>query len=365
MNFADIKEADINNGEGIRVSLWVTGCPIHCKGCHNKDIWDPQEGMPFTKDTMEYLLNLFRHEKIDKNLSILGGEPLARYNVDVVTNICKMFKNEFPNKTIWLWTGYDYDEIKGLEVMQYVDKLIDGRYIETLDKDEWRGSNNQRIIDLKKEREEQRMNNTLKTNSITYGVIDTKIRGFEPVRQAFLKNHIKPENVILPKQKTKTSAGYDFILPHDVILEPGEKMTIWTDVKAYMLPNEFLDLNVRSSSGIKLDLVLANTRGIIDSDYYNNESNDGNIGICIRNTKKAYEVVGFEKVEVITDIDTFANTKTTKTMRVPVIKDLTEQHTVHLKKGDAIAQGIFTIHLPSDNCNSNDVRTGGIGSTGK
>ncbi len=360
MNYADIKKADLNNGEGIRVSLWVTGCPIRCEGCHNKDIWDPNTGEPFTKDTLEYLLNLFRYEKIDKNLSILGGEPLARYNVDVVTKVCKAFKTEFPNKTIWLWTGYDYEDVKDLEIMQYIDKLIDGRYISKLAKALWRGSNNQRIIGINKNREEKR---TMKTEKLYENQIQ-KLRGFEPVKYEAQKSH-KNKIVRLPEQKTKDSAGYDFYLPHDIILEPGEQITVWTDVKAYMQPNEFLDLNVRSSSGIKLGLVLANTRGIIDADYYENEANDGNIGICIKNTKAPFKLLGYEKVEVLTDVNVDCNSKTVRTMRVPIIEDLTEINTIHLKEGQAIAQGIFAIHLSSDNCNSTEQRIGGIGSTDK
>lgn len=364
MNYADIKKADLNNGDGIRVSLWVTGCPIHCKGCHNKDIWNPQTGSPFTRSTLDYLLNIFRCEKIDKNLSILGGEPLARYNVDTVTLVCKEFKKEFPNKTIWLWSGYDYEEVKDLEVMQYIDKLIDGRYIESLEKDTWRGSNNQRIIDLKKMREEDKMNENA-INKSEVKALKTKTRGFEPVAVEHLKSYKNSEDVILPQQKTKDSAGYDFVAPEDIVLLPGEQKTIWTDIKAYMLPTEFLDINVRSSSGIKLGIVLANTRGIIDADYYNNESNDGNIGICIKNTKPSIEFLGYEKVDVLTDVNVDCDSKTIRTFRMPIIKDVTEENTIHIKKGQGIAQGIFTIHLPSDNCNSEDNRIGGIGSTDK
>lgn len=356
MNYADIKKADLNNGDGIRISLWVTGCPIHCKGCHNKEIWNPETGKPFTKDTMEYLLNLFRHERIDKNLSILGGEPLARYNIEEVTNVCKEFKKEFPNKTIWLWTGFEYDEVKNFEVMNYLDKVITGRYIESLEKADWRGSNNQMIIDLNKEREETTMKIVAST---------LPKRGFEPVRKDMLKSHKRVEDVVLPLRKTKDSAGYDFILPHDIVLEPQEQITIWTDVKAYMQHGEFLDLNVRSSSGIKLSLVLANTRGIIDKDYYSNESNDGNIGICIKNTRPRFDLIGYNKVSVLSDVSVENNSKTVTTLRIPSIVDLTEQNTYTLRKGEAIAQGMFAIALDSDNCNSDNVRTGGIGSTGK
>ena len=359
MNYADIKKADLNNGDGIRISLWVTGCPIHCKSCHNKEIWNPETGKPFTKDTMEYLLNLYRHERIDKNLSILGGEPLARYNIEEVTNVCKEFKKEFPTKTIWLWTGFEYDEVKNFEVMKYLDKVITGRYIESLEKADWRGSSNQQIIDLNKQRKEE-----LKMQSIVFATKKPP-RGFEPVKQSMLKSHKRVEDVVLPIRKTKDSAGYDFVLPHDIVLEPQDQITIWTDVKAFMQGGEFLDLNVRSSSGIKLGLVLSNTRGIIDRDYYSNESNDGNIGICIKNTKPKFELIGYQRHDVITDVSVEKNSKTISTITVPVIKDLTEENTVTLTRGEAVAQGLFARVLPSFNCNTDNVRTGGIGSTGK
>lgn len=151
MKIADIKTDDINNGEGIVVSLWVTGCPIHCPGCHNEAVWDKNQGEDFTIEHMEQILDTLSDPRVDKGFSILGGEPLATWNYETVLKIVKLVRRKFPNKQIWLWTGYNYDNISNLEIFKYLDVVIDGMYIESL-KDEdtwWRGSSNQRMIHLK------------------------------------------------------------------------------------------------------------------------------------------------------------------------------------------------------------------------
>ena len=148
-------------------------------------------------------------------------------------------------------------------------------------------------------------------------------RGFREVRKQFKKHEDKTQ---LPVRGTSKSAGYDFFIKEDYILAPNQTKVFWTDVKAFMLDDEVLMLHVRSSIGIKKGLMLANTTGIIDSDYYNNPDNDGNIGIALHNYSKK-----------------------------PVV----------LKKGDKIAQGIFMKYLVADkDAPVKDERTGGIGSTG-
>lgn len=151
MRYADIKPFDLNNGDGVRVSLWVTGCPIHCPNCHNEHIWDKEKGNLFTSDTLDYIVELLADPSLNKQLSILGGEPLAVWNYEEVLNVCKYVKSVFPNKDIWLWTGYNYDQIKELDIFKYLDVVIDGQYIDNLkDHDTWwRGSTNQRMIKLK------------------------------------------------------------------------------------------------------------------------------------------------------------------------------------------------------------------------
>lgn len=150
MYYADIKRNDINNGEGLVVSLWVSGCPFRCPGCHNSIAWDKNFGNEFNVGALGDLLEALGDKRVDKNLSILGGEPLADYNYEEVLNVVKTVRKVYPNKKIWLWTGYDYDKVKNLEIFNYLDCVIDGQYIEAL-KDEdtwWRGSTNQRMIRL-------------------------------------------------------------------------------------------------------------------------------------------------------------------------------------------------------------------------
>lgn len=151
MRYADIKPCDINNGLGLVVSLWVTGCPIHCENCHNESIWDKNTGKEFTDKELNYILELLSDTRVDLGFSILGGEPLATWNYDEVLRVVKTVREKFPNKRIWLWTGFTYEKVKNLEIFNYLDAVIDGQYIDSL-KDEttwWRGSSNQRKIMLK------------------------------------------------------------------------------------------------------------------------------------------------------------------------------------------------------------------------
>ena len=151
-----------------------------------------------------------------------------------------------------------------------------------------------------------------------------RIRDFEPVIEEMRKGTM---DYILPTRGTSKSAGYDLASPIDVIIEPHSSVLIWTNVKAYMADNEVLQLHVRSSVGIKKGLMLKNVTGIIDADYYGNESNDGNIALALYNT-------GDEAVVI--------------------------------QKGDRLVQGIFTKYLTVDNDTFlKDERTGGIGSSGK
>lgn len=109
MNYAQIRKMDITNGEGVRISLFVQGCEFHCKGCFNSETWDWNGGKEFTQKEMDILMDLCNKPYI-KGLSILGGEPLHPNNISTVTNICKQFKTLYPNKDIWIWTGYKLDE---------------------------------------------------------------------------------------------------------------------------------------------------------------------------------------------------------------------------------------------------------------
>lgn len=152
MNYGLIRPVDTANGTGCRVSIFVSGCPHHCPGCFNEELWDYNAGKSFDYDTLTELLKLAEPDYI-KGLSILGGEPLAPGNAVVVASICEEFKKAHPNKTIWLYTGYRFEDVKHLCAMNYIDVLVDGQFIEA-EKDlnlEFRGSRNQRIINVKEE----------------------------------------------------------------------------------------------------------------------------------------------------------------------------------------------------------------------
>lgn len=155
MKYAKIRKMDIANGEGVRVSLFVQGCSFHCKNCFNQETWDFNGGKEFTTSEIQKIIELADKDYI-AGLSILGGEPLHNNNVDEVFHIVATFKEKFPNKDIWLWTGFKFeDAIKDSKrklILCNIDVLIDGQFEE--DKKDitlkWRGSSNQRVIDCKK-----------------------------------------------------------------------------------------------------------------------------------------------------------------------------------------------------------------------
>ena len=149
----------------------------------------------------------------------------------------------------------------------------------------------------------------------------------------------------------------------DLDIKPQESVFFWTDIKAYMQHNEVLECYVRSSVGINLDVTMTNTVGIIDSDYYNNPKNNGNIGIHLKNNKPQFKLEGSFKQKVITNVNFLTGVKEEDIIDIPIIKDLTKENTIHIKKGERVAQCIFKTYLESDNCNSENERTGGIGST--
>lgn len=135
---------DVNNGEGFRLSVWVSGCPIRCKGCHNKDLWDENLGVEYSKEVEDKLMEMLKDPNI-KGLSILGGEPLAPYNCEGVKQLCIRANNECPEKDIWLWTGYHVSRVIDLHLDTLVDVVIDGEFKEELKSNnlQWRGSENQ------------------------------------------------------------------------------------------------------------------------------------------------------------------------------------------------------------------------------
>ena len=152
MRYNVVRKMDISNGPGVRVSVFMQGCEFHCKNCFNPETWDFEGGKEFNSETINDVLNLCDPKYI-KGLSILGGEPLHPKNIDATTKLAKAFKDKYPNKNIWVWSGFKFDEyLKDKEVLNYIDVLVDGRYSDELHDPtlKWKGSSNQRVIDVQK-----------------------------------------------------------------------------------------------------------------------------------------------------------------------------------------------------------------------
>lgn len=154
MRYAKIKENDVANGEGVVVSVWVQGCPHHCKGCFNQETWDFTKGKPWTSDLKEKVLKLLDKNGVHRDLSILGGEPMCPQNYEDVLELCSYIKEHRPSTKIHIWTGYRFEDLELFydKSKFKFDVLIDGRF--EIDKRDvrlkMRGSSNQRIIDVQK-----------------------------------------------------------------------------------------------------------------------------------------------------------------------------------------------------------------------
>ena len=152
MYYGKIKEYDIANGPGVRVSVFVSGCRNRCKGCFQPETWSFTYGQEFTWETLHEIERLLKHPSID-GLSILGGDPFEPENREWVETLCAYVRHNI-GKSVWVWTGYDFidDGLIDLPVMKYIDVLVDGKFEEDL-KDirlKYRGSSNQRVIDVQK-----------------------------------------------------------------------------------------------------------------------------------------------------------------------------------------------------------------------
>lgn len=170
MRFASMRNLDISNGEGVGVSLFVQGCDRHCFNCFNPDTWDFNGGKEWTEETKNKFIKLIDRPYINR-ISVLGGEPLAEQNLDEVLSLIKEIRIYFPEKTIWLYTGYNFDLLNSKyneykytpfaanadewitrwEIISNINVLVDGEYIDE-QRDialKWRGSSNQRVIDVK------------------------------------------------------------------------------------------------------------------------------------------------------------------------------------------------------------------------
>ena len=149
MRYHNITTDDMLNGDGLRTVLWVAGCTHRCNGCHNPITWDIEGGIPFDDDAEKELFQKLEPDYIS-GLTFSGGDPLHPKNREEVTRLAKKVKELFPEKTIWLYTGFTFEEIKDLPVISYVDVLVDGRFVkEQFDpKLHWKGSANQRVIEI-------------------------------------------------------------------------------------------------------------------------------------------------------------------------------------------------------------------------
>ena len=157
MRYNLIRKMDISNGPGVRVSIFMQGCSFHCKNCFNPETWDFEGGQEFTEDTINKVLELSDKKEV-KGLSILGGEPMHPTNIEGTTKLAKAFKEKYPEKSIWAWTGFQYEDIKDKDVFNYIDVLVDGQYKDELHDPtlKWRGSSNQRVIDIKESKKQNK-----------------------------------------------------------------------------------------------------------------------------------------------------------------------------------------------------------------
>ena len=158
MRFHNITKDDMLNGDGLRVVLWVAGCGHHCDECQNPVTWNPDGGVPFTEESRKELFEALEKSYVS-GITFSGGDPLFCTNEPEVLALAKEIRAKYPNKTIWLYTGYLWEYVKAREIVNYIDVLIDGPYVKQLrdTKLHWRGSANQRVIDVKESLEKGKL----------------------------------------------------------------------------------------------------------------------------------------------------------------------------------------------------------------
>lgn len=158
MYYNAILHNDVANGDGVRVTIFVSGCSFHCPGCHNPQTHNPNSGKLFTDEQIDDILNSISKPYIS-GITLSGGHPLEPYNIKECTALCKLIKTKFSNKNIWLYSGFQYEQVKDYEIFDYVDVLVDGTFNEKL-KDrnlKWRGSSNQRVINVPKSKKQNKV----------------------------------------------------------------------------------------------------------------------------------------------------------------------------------------------------------------
>lgn len=156
MRYHNITKDDMLNGEGLRVVLWVAGCGHACPGCHNPVTWDVDGGLPFDSDAEDELFAELGKDYVS-GVTLSGGDPLFPANRADVGALCARIRQRFPDKTIWLYTGYTWEEIQDLPLLENVDVVVDGRFVQAQADSQlhWRGSANQRVIDVGRTRASQ------------------------------------------------------------------------------------------------------------------------------------------------------------------------------------------------------------------
>lgn len=150
MRYHNILHDDMLNGEGLRTTLFVAGCNHECKDCQNPETWDVHGGIPFDQEAKQEIFEQLSQDYIS-GLTLSGGDPLMPLNRADILAFCKEVKAKYPNKTIWCYTGYVYEEVENLEVLQYIDVLVDGPFVTKRKSPAkpWVGSDNQRVLYLK------------------------------------------------------------------------------------------------------------------------------------------------------------------------------------------------------------------------
>ncbi|MGL5711712.1 MAG: anaerobic ribonucleoside-triphosphate reductase activating protein [Cetobacterium sp.] len=143
MNYLKLDSCDVNNGDGVRVVLWLSGCSHKCEGCHNPESWDYNNGNLVTNEVVDQILDMLNNDYID-GITISGGDPLHPINRYEVEMLCEIIKNKLPSKTIWIWTGYTIDKIPE-RIIELSDYIVDGKYEKDLKPLKWRGSSNQNV----------------------------------------------------------------------------------------------------------------------------------------------------------------------------------------------------------------------------
>lgn len=149
MKYHNITKDDMLNGDGLRVVLWVAGCSHHCPECQNPVTWDPEGGAPFTDAEKQEIFDELGKDYVS-GITFSGGDPLHHANTADVTALAREIREKYPDKTIWVYTGYQWEDICRMEIMKYTDVLVDGEFVAAL-KDvnlPWKGSSNQRVIDV-------------------------------------------------------------------------------------------------------------------------------------------------------------------------------------------------------------------------